>query len=89
VSKVPEVDEWIKGIVEKFRKLDGALNAAGVIGKLTGLEDEDWDRIMSIDLTGLMYCLRAQLRVIVDKGSIVNVSSVQGVMGIASFPLIS
>lgn len=87
VAKVQEVDSWIKGIVEKFGKLDGAANCAGIIGKnhgidkLTELEDETWERLMSVNLTGLMYCLRAELRVIVDKGSIVNVSSIQGMMG--------
>jgi NAD(P)-dependent dehydrogenase (short-subunit alcohol dehydrogenase family) len=93
VSKRPEVDDWINGIVEKFGKLDGAVNSAGVIGKhhgitqITELEDEEWDRIISINLTGMMYCLRAELRKISDGGSIVNLSSIQGVMGKPSFPL--
>jgi NAD(P)-dependent dehydrogenase (short-subunit alcohol dehydrogenase family) len=33
VSKRPEVDAWIDSIVEKFGRLDGAVNSAGVIGK--------------------------------------------------------
>jgi hypothetical protein len=37
---------------------------------------------MAVNLTGLMYCLRAELRKISDGGSIVNISSIQGVMGI-------
>lgn len=87
VSKRPEVDAWIDEIVSKFGKLDGAVNCAGVIGKhhgitkITELEDDEWHRIISVNLTGMMYCLRAELRKISDGGSIVNISSIQGVMG--------
>lgn len=90
VSKRQEVDAWIDSIVQKFGRLDGAVNSAGVIGKrhgiteLTELEDEEWHRIISVNLTGLMYCLRAELRKISDGGSIVNLSSIQGVMGAKS-----
>jgi len=81
------VDAWINGIVEKYGSLDGAANCAGVIGKqhgitkITELEDEEYHKIIAVNLTGVMYCLRAELRKISDRGSIVNVSSVQGVMG--------
>ncbi|RFU31805.1 hypothetical protein B7463_g4531, partial [Scytalidium lignicola] len=89
VAKRAEVDAWIASIVEKYGRLDGAANVAGVIGphhgvhKVVEIEDEEWDRILSVNLTGLMYCLRAELRNIADGGSIVNVSSIQGVMGFA------
>jgi NAD(P)-dependent dehydrogenase (short-subunit alcohol dehydrogenase family) len=88
VTKRSQVDSWIDGIVEKYGRLDGAVNGAGIIGRfhsitpLTEVEDEEWDRIMAVNLTGLMYCLRAELRKISDHGSIVNISSIQGVMGI-------
>jgi NAD(P)-dependent dehydrogenase (short-subunit alcohol dehydrogenase family) len=52
--------------------------------KLTELEDEEWHRIIGINLTGLMFCLRAELKKISDGGSIVNISSIQGVMGLFS-----
>jgi NAD(P)-dependent dehydrogenase (short-subunit alcohol dehydrogenase family) len=87
VTKRSEVDAWIKGIVEKYSRLDGAVNAAGIIGKhhgvtkLVDMEDDEWDKIIAVNLTGLMYCLRAELREISDHGSIVNISSIQGVMG--------
>jgi NAD(P)-dependent dehydrogenase (short-subunit alcohol dehydrogenase family) len=87
VTKRVAVDEWVEDIVGRHGKLDGAVNCAGVIGqkhgitKLTELEDEEWDRIIGVNLTGLMYSLRAELRKISDGGSIVNISSIQGVMG--------
>lgn len=93
VSKRSQVDTWIASILDKYGRIDGAANVAGVIGKHHGvravadLDDDQWDLIMSVNLTGLMYCLRAQLRVIPDGSSIVNVSSIQGVMGVCTSPL--
>jgi len=84
-----QVDEWINDIVKEHGALHGAVNAAGTIGSLHGvspltdLADEEWDKIISVNLTGAMYCLRAELRKVSDGGSIVNVASIQGVMGFA------
>lgn len=87
VSKRKEVDAWIEGIVKEYGRLDGAANVAGVIGKYHGvspvseLDDDEWDKIIGVNLTGTMYCMRAELRNIVDRGSIVNVSSIHGLRG--------
>lgn len=91
VSRRSEVEDWIKGIVAQFGRLDGAANVAGVIGKnhsvgaLADMEDDEWERIIGVNLTGCMYCLRAELRSISDKGSIVNVASIHGTNGEFSF----
>lgn len=87
VSKRKEVDGWIESIIARYGRLDGAANVAGVIGKCHGistvaeLEDDDWDRIIGVNLTGTFYCLRAQLRNMNSGGSIVNVSSIHGLKG--------
>lgn len=87
VSQRAEVESWIDGIVAQHGRLDGAANCAGIIGKHHGtrtiadLDDDEWQRILAVNLTGIMYCLRAELRKIADSGSIVNISSVQGLMG--------
>lgn len=87
VSKRSEVDAWIDLVVKTYGRLDGAANVAGVIGKQHGiatvdqLEDVEWDRIIAVNLTGAMYCMRAQLRNIAEGGSIVNVSSIHGLKG--------
>jgi NAD(P)-dependent dehydrogenase (short-subunit alcohol dehydrogenase family) len=89
VSKREAVDRWIKSTVEKFGRLDGAANCAGVIGKHHGTrtveeqDDEQWHLILNVNLTGMMYALRAELQAIKGPGSIVCVSSVQGTMGFA------
>ncbi|KAL7818542.1 NAD(P)-binding protein [Trichoderma gracile] len=88
VSKRAEVDAWIEGIVKEFGQLDGAANIAGIIGKhhsihsVGELEDDEWDKIIAVNLTGCMYCMRAELRNIKDGGSIVNMASIQGITGL-------
>ncbi len=87
VSKRAEVDSWVESVVQNYGRLDGAANVAGTIGKVHGtvsvaeMDDDEWDKILAVNLTGLMYCLRAQLRQIADGGSIVNVSSIHGLKG--------
>lgn len=87
VSKNESVDSWIAETVKHFGRLDGAANVAGVEGKtqvlanLTEMLNEDWDFIISVNLTGVMYCLRAELRVMERGAAIVNVSSIAGLMG--------
>lgn len=82
-----QVDAWINKTIERFGRLDGAANIAGVIGKgygitdLVDLSNEEWDLIHGTNLTGLFYCMRAQLRVMVDGGSLVNTTSVVGLEG--------
>lgn len=87
VSKRDEVESWINGTMKKFGRLDGAANIAGIIGNDHGikpvslLDDNEWSKIMAVNLTGCMYCLRAELNHMSAGGSIVNVASVHGTKG--------
>ena len=89
VRKADQVDSWIKQTVDKFGKLDGAVNLAGVIPKginidrVEDLPDEDWQFVMDVNLTGVMHSLRAEIREMNEKGSIVNASSIAGLAGFA------
>ncbi|KAF4636429.1 hypothetical protein G7Y89_g1663 [Cudoniella acicularis] len=90
VRSASAVDSWISAIIEKFSRLDGAANLAGVIGKSIGIggiadvDEEEWNFIIGVNLTGVMHCLRAQMKVISDGGSIVNAASIAGLMGRAN-----
>jgi NAD(P)-dependent dehydrogenase (short-subunit alcohol dehydrogenase family) len=81
------VDAWTAEIISKFGCLDGAANLAGVIGKSIGTkgiqdtEEEEWDFIIGVNLTGVFHCLRSQLSVIASGGSVVNAASIAGLMG--------
>ncbi|KIX05239.1 uncharacterized protein Z518_06111 [Rhinocladiella mackenziei CBS 650.93] len=89
VSKSDSVDGWIVDTVKHFGKLDGAANVAGVETKPGGkifanivdISNDHWDFILGINLTGLFYCLRAELRVMERGASILNVASMAGLMG--------
>lgn len=87
VSNKDQVEAWITGIKAQFNRLDGAANIAGTIGRDHGVKplseqsDDEWAKIMGVNLTGMMHCLRAELRVIEDKGSIVNMASIHGTVG--------
>lgn len=87
VSNNQQVDDWIASTVKHFGKLDGAANIAGVEGKkgvftnFVDMKNEEWDFIIAVNLTGLMYCLRAELRVMEKGAAIVNAASIAGLMG--------
>jgi NAD(P)-dependent dehydrogenase (short-subunit alcohol dehydrogenase family) len=81
------VECWVSSIVQKHGRLDGAVNLAGVIGKQIGvaniedIEDDDWDFVLGVNLTGTLNCMRAEIKAITDGGSIVNAASIAGVIG--------
>lgn len=85
-----QVNAWITKTVERFGKIDGAANLAGVLpktfhtGTVEDQETSDWDFTIAVNLTGMMYCMRAELKNMNDKGSVVNASSVAGLIGFAN-----
>ncbi|KAF1981116.1 3-oxoacyl-reductase [Aulographum hederae CBS 113979] len=87
VREGKQVDDWIAKTVEKLGKLDGAVNFAGVIPKCINIErvedlnDEDWKFVIDVNLTGVMNCMRAQIKSMNNKGSIINASSIAGLAG--------
>ncbi|CAK7203906.1 hypothetical protein SEUCBS139899_006656 [Sporothrix eucalyptigena] len=90
VRKPDQVKAWIDEAVATFgAKLDGAVNLAGVIPKVINIErveelnDPDWQFVMDVNLNGVMHSMRAQIQQMNDKGSIINASSVCGVIGFA------
>ncbi|TPX07816.1 uncharacterized protein E0L32_010503 [Thyridium curvatum] len=87
VREEDQVNSWIEKTVAKFGKLDGAVNMAGVVPKVINIEDvehhntPDWKFVLDVNLTGTFHCMRAQLGVMKDQGSIVNAASIAGVTG--------
>lgn len=89
-----QVDEWINQTVKELGRLDGGVNMAGVIPKVINIErvedlnDEDWKFVVDVNLHGVMHCMRAQLRNMNNKGSIVNAASICGLIGFDYIPFI-
>jgi 3alpha(or 20beta)-hydroxysteroid dehydrogenase len=68
--------------------LTGLVNVAGIIrrGMVWEITDEDWDDVVAVNQTGVFYGLRAVSPVMraAGRGSIVNISSVAGLTGLAN-----
>lgn len=83
VRDLKSVEAWLDNTIDKFGRLDGAANLAGIAGRDFGkirLQDQDedeWENIIATNLTGAMHCVKSELKRM-DKGSIVNASSVAG-----------
>jgi 3-oxoacyl-[acyl-carrier protein] reductase len=82
VSNSAEVNDMVEQTVKKFGKIDILVNNAGGISEATGggienTTDEDWDRIVGINLKGQFLCCRAVVPYMKKNkyGKIINVSS--------------
>ncbi len=87
VTQAEQVKHLHEETVRKYGGLDFAFNNAGVEGspfvKLADYEEDDWDRVIDINLKGVWRCMRAQIPLMLSRGegSIVNMSSVAGIKG--------
>lgn len=91
VSKAGDVEALIEAIIKTFGRLDCAFNNSGIEGKRgTTLDysEEAWNRVISINLTGVWLCMKYELRQMTKQGSgvIVNMSSILGRVGFAEAP---
>lgn len=80
-----QVEALVGHAVERFGRLDGAFNNAGVPqqGKsLVDLTSEEFERVLRINVLGVFHCVKHQLKVMGEGGAIVNTSSGLGVMAI-------
>src|SRR5256885_1447045 len=86
VTSADAPDRIVRAAVDRFGGIDVVVNAAGVIatGALEATSDETWDAMMAINLRAPFRLMRAAApHLTARKGSVVNVSSVNG---LRSFP---
>jgi len=85
VSKFGQVNEAVKKVVDKFKRIDILVNNAGVTCDrlLLRMEEEDWDRVLAVNLKGTFNCLKAVIELMIRQryGRIVNLSSTVGLRG--------
>jgi 3-oxoacyl-[acyl-carrier protein] reductase len=80
-----EAREMVEGVAARGEGLRFLVNAAGVQAPrrpLRELEDEDWDRLSSCNLRAVMETCRAAAAAMSAGGSIVNVASISGTVGV-------
>jgi NAD(P)-dependent dehydrogenase (short-subunit alcohol dehydrogenase family) len=84
VSDEHDADALVRFALDTFGRFDGAVNNAGVAqrppSRIHELDTGAWDRVHAIDLRGLFFCVRAELKHFLRSGGgvIVNVASVAG-----------
>ena len=85
VGDADAVRTGVQNVVDQMGRLDIVVNNAGVAGDalLLRLREEDWERALRINLTGVFHCTKAALRPMVRAryGRIVNLTSVVAEMG--------
>ena len=87
VAVAKDVERMVKHTIEIFGRLDYAVNNAGIEGQLFGITDlpeEEWDRVLDINLKGAFLCMKYEARAMLaggHGGAIVNVGSVNSFLG--------
>jgi 3-oxoacyl-[acyl-carrier protein] reductase len=85
VADAQEAEAMVQQTVEKFGRLDILVNNAGITRDqiLLRMKEEDWDRVLSVNLKGTFHLTKAGLRPFLKQkaGKVVNIASVTGQMG--------
>ncbi len=87
VSNAKSVEQMVAHTIKTFGRLDYAVNSAGIEGKLGSvidLAEEDWDKVININLKGTFLCMKYQAKAMMllgNGGSIVNIGSVNSFLG--------
>jgi NAD(P)-dependent dehydrogenase (short-subunit alcohol dehydrogenase family) len=84
------VERVVQSVVDVTGRIDVLVNCAGVreIGDVYTMPSEEWENVIAINLSGTFYCCQAAARRMRDTGggSIVNLSSVGGLIGLSHRP---
>lgn len=86
------MEALIKFAVDKYGKLDGIVNNAAtiVVKRITEITAEEWDKVISVNLTGVFYGCKHAIRQFEKQGnggSIVNIGSISAVVGLYEQPV--
>jgi NAD(P)-dependent dehydrogenase (short-subunit alcohol dehydrogenase family) len=91
VSRHDEVEALIGRTVETYGRLDCAFNNAGIEGEQAKTAEctvENWNRVIDVNLRGVWLCMKYEILQMIRQGvgSIVNMSSVAGLVGYQNIP---
>jgi len=91
VSVTKQVEMMVAKTLEKFGRIDGAFNNAGIEGKMAGTIDtseENFDRTIAINLKGVWLCMKYEIPQMLKQGGgvIVNTASIAGLVGFEGLP---
>lgn len=72
VAIAKDVERMVAHAIETFGRLDYAVNNAGIEGKfasITDLPEQEWDRVLDINLKGTFLCLQYEARAMIAGGT--------------------
>ncbi len=88
ISNPEEVKDVVKSTVKRFGKVDILVNNAGIYMQksLTDVTEQDFDKILDINLKGVFLCSKAVVPEMIKqgKGKIINITSIAGQVGFAN-----
>lgn len=87
VTKSADVQKYVAHAVNTFRKIDIFFNNAGVEGvvkPVSEYSEEEFDKVIGVNVKGVWLGIKYVLPEMNDGGSIINTSSVAGLMGFPS-----
>lgn len=85
VSDADQVEAMVRQTLDAYGHIDVLVNNAGIghVKPFLSITLEEWNRVLSIDLTGQFLCAQAVARVMVKQGGgrIINIASISGERG--------
>ncbi len=91
VSDEKEVAETMKSVFDRWGAIHVLVNNAGIAGANAPtheISEEDWDKVMSINVKGVFFCTKHAIPYMKKTSgcSIINLSSIYGIIGAADIP---
>lgn len=86
ISKEDSIEAAIKFAVDTYGRLDCAVNNAGMeqerTAPLNDINNEEWEKLVSVDLQGCFWCLKHEANTMLKNGggAIVNIASIAGIV---------
>ncbi len=85
VTNSTQVEDMVNKTLDKFKKIDILINNAGITADslLIRMKEEDWDRVLAVNLKGTFNCIKAVAKVMIKQrsGRILSISSIIGLIG--------
>ncbi len=90
VARTTDVEAMVKKAVDTYGRLDCAFNNAGIEGVIRPTAEygeEQWDRVLAVNLKGVWLCMKYEILQMLKQGggAIVNTASVAGLVGLPGF----